>query len=151
MPDVTQLSHGRSSLLGTPMFRDTLCSAFLSVNTNFCSSSLLHLDGAVPPRYSGSGGETDFDGYPVVAVAAVAPCLASNLPLLGLSPCSSFGEASLSPCTEKGAQQHCPHPKCSGRGLTEPSFTLRPDSQTDGGTMSVSRKGAQRMRTRAPL
>lgn len=103
MPDVTQLSHGRSSLLGTPMFRDTLCSAFLSVNTNFCSSSLLHLDGAVPPRYSGSGGETDFDGHPVVAVAAVAPCLASNLPLLGLSPCSSFGEASLSPCAERGS------------------------------------------------
>lgn len=118
MPDVTQLSHGRSSLLGTPMFRDTPCSAFLSVNTNFCSSSLLHLDGAVPPRYSGSGGETDFDGYPVVAVVAVAPCVASNLPLLGLSPCSSFGEASLSPCAETGAQQHCPHPPSTGMWLS---------------------------------
>ena len=50
-----------------------------------------------------------------------------------------------------GPQQRHPYPKCSGHGLTEPSFTLRPDSQTDGGTMSVSRKGAQRMRTRAPL
>lgn len=57
MPDVTQLSHGRPRLLGTPMFRDTLCSAFLSVNTNFCSSSLLHLDGAVPQDIQGLVGK----------------------------------------------------------------------------------------------
>lgn len=92
------------------MFRDTACSAFLSVNINFCSSSLLHLDGAVPHDIQSLVGETDFDGYQVVAVAAVASCLASNLPVLGLSPRSSFGEASLSPCAETWAQQHCLHP-----------------------------------------
>ena len=58
LPEVTQLSHGRPRFLGIPMFRDTLCSAFLSVNTNFCSSSLPGWGGA--PRYSESCGGNGF-------------------------------------------------------------------------------------------
>ena len=104
MPEATQVSHGRARLLRIPVFRGTLCSAFLSVNTNLCSALSLHLVGAVPQDIQSLVGETDSDGHQVVAVAAIASCLASNLPLLGLSPWSSFGEASLSPCSEPWAQ-----------------------------------------------
>ena len=71
MPEATQVSHGRARLLRIPVFRGTLCSAFLSVNTNLCSALSLHLVGAVPQDIQSLVGKTDSDGHQVVAVAAI--------------------------------------------------------------------------------